>query len=196
MEQSNFNTHDIPIKTKKYDSEIVAKILQETVVVIKIKWRIMKCNSRLSRLLREIQQTEGGQPGAHNFAGNGRRSRWPTRPLGGEKKSGYLKKMIQNIETLNEMCSPRLRVLKPTVSNPAHINQCSFFIQRSVNEMIMHVLWLFFTMKMAADEAKRKTLINRGIAYIQQHGFDGIDLSWRLPSSNGGSYQDRVSCDF
>jgi chitinase len=45
--------------------------------------------------------------------------------------------------------------------------------------------------KLAEDPEKRKTLITRGINFVKQYGFDGVELAIKLPSSAGGSYADR-----
>lgn len=44
---------------------------------------------------------------------------------------------------------------------------------------------------MAADPAKRATFVSSTLAFIQQHGFDGLDLDWEYPAQRGGSAADK-----
>jgi len=44
---------------------------------------------------------------------------------------------------------------------------------------------------MAADPSKRSRFISSTLAFIRQHGFDGLDLDWEYPAQRGGGPQDK-----
>lgn len=46
---------------------------------------------------------------------------------------------------------------------------------------------------MAADPAKRATFISSTLSFIQQYGFDGLDLDWEYPGQRGGNDADRAN---
>ncbi|KAG8182778.1 hypothetical protein JTE90_018652 [Oedothorax gibbosus] len=44
---------------------------------------------------------------------------------------------------------------------------------------------------MAEDKTKRATFIESVIPFLQEYGFDGLDMDWEFPSANGGRSQDK-----
>ncbi|KAH8257943.1 hypothetical protein KR038_003363 [Drosophila bunnanda] len=76
------------------------------------------------------------------------------------------------------------------------ISQTIALKQRNPNLKILAVVggWNEGSAKysaMAADPAKRATFVSTTLAFIQQHGFDGLDLDWEYPGQRGGSDADR-----
>ncbi|CAN7937357.1 unnamed protein product, partial [Ixodes hexagonus] len=60
--------------------------------------------------------------------------------------------------------------------------------------------------KMASKDQERRTFANSVVAFLDQHGFDGVDIDWRSPTEREGSPDDRtnfvlllqvrIACDF
>ncbi|XP_034652817.1 acidic mammalian chitinase [Drosophila subobscura] len=78
------------------------------------------------------------------------------------------------------------------------ISQTIALKQRNPNLKILAVVggWNEGSIKysaLAADAGKRATFISTTLAFIQQHGFDGLDLDWEYPGQRGGSEADRVN---
>lgn len=45
--------------------------------------------------------------------------------------------------------------------------------------------------KMAADDGSRKEFAASCVTFVQQYGFDGLDLDWEYPASRGGALEDK-----
>ncbi|XP_032306926.1 acidic mammalian chitinase [Drosophila ananassae] len=78
----------------------------------------------------------------------------------------------------------------------AFISQTIALKQRNPNLKILAVVggWNEGSTKysaMAADPTKRATFVSTTLAFIQQYGFDGLDLDWEYPGQRGGSEADR-----